>query len=383
MWVVRAHMLRVAGAFLLCASPSGCGGSALSVSWTARVANPALQGQIRGLIGVVRAQSCTGPEMFRTEWRRGRQGAAPPVLDPGTYGFEVLALDENCRVVASGCEEVILENDATAIVTSLEASTAPAECGQAMCDDGLCSGRPDAGALDDGGVLDGAVADGGLDGGPTDAGPQPRCPPTALVCETFDAEPVGWGREENGGGSVAISSARSFAGGASLLVTVPSGATARRILSLDPPYMEREFYARFYAYLEPTPVFGGFAVVFELFDTVSPNKTSFEFESDDRVQVFASGGEFESSSIDAFPRGQWICIQFEGRLEAGGGDGFVRVIVDGRAKASTRIGADTLSPNGFDELRFGVASSAANGAMQFHLDELAVDDEPVACLPSP
>ena len=378
MWVVRAHMLWAAGPILLCAS--ACGDDAIGVSWTARVPNAALRDEIRGLVGVVHEQGCAGAPMFETPWRPGEQGDPPPPLSPGVYGFEVVALDEACGMVATGCEEVSLESDSSVIVTTLNAAAGPPRCTPDRCDRGVCLPGADGGPPD-AGIDAGDPPDAGDDAG-NDSGTGPRCPADTIACETFDQTPVGWTLRETGGGTASIAASPTHAGAGSLAISVPSGASAVYVLPLDPPFQERTFFARFHVFLEATPRFDAFAVVLEFLDTASGNKTSFEFESDDRVQVSAAGGEFESSSVDAIPRGQWVCVRFEGRLEAGGGNGFVRVLIEDEPRASTRVGADTLSPNGFDEMRFGVASSPSNPSMQLFLDELVVDEQPVDCLPA-
>ena len=379
MWVVRAHMLRVTGAILLCSSAGACGEDAVALAWTATVPSAALLNEIEGLVGVVREGGCAGPPMFETPWRPGERGNAPPRLEGGTYGFEVMGLNRDCGLVASGCEEVSLQAGSSEdVVTTLSAAMGGTLCPSDRCDNGVCQQRMDGG-LPDAGMDAGQPVDAGADAG-VDAG-SPRCAPNNVACETFDDNPVGWELRELGGGSASIVAAPTYAGGGALQVAVPSGGTAVHVLALDPPFMEQTFYARFHAYLEASPRFDAFAVVLEFVDTATGNKTSLEFESDDRVQVSAAGGEFESSSIDAVPREEWVCIQFEGRLEPGGGNGFVRVLVNEEARASTRVGADTQNANGFNELRFGVASSAGNQDMQIVFDELVVDDERVDCLP--
>ncbi len=106
---------------------------------------------------------------LETATYRFARGEAPPVpirsLPPGTWGFEIEALDAECRPIGRGCEPVELPRSDGRISITLMVNTTiePTVC-RTACANGLCVGRDvDAGQRDP-------------DAGRTDAGPDASDP---------------------------------------------------------------------------------------------------------------------------------------------------------------------------------------------------------------
>jgi len=114
----------------------------------------------------VLAGGCEGDAVFFDAFLRGESASMPPRLDDGDYGFEIVARDAACRVVARGCEARTLPLGGELRVVAAEVSEA-AECD--ACIAGICE-QSDAGATDAGRPIEGDAGD--VDGGPAaDGGP--------------------------------------------------------------------------------------------------------------------------------------------------------------------------------------------------------------------
>lgn len=116
---------------------------------------------------------------------RFARGEAPPVairsLPPGTWAFEIEALDASCRPIGRGCQELELPTeDASVHIVVAPIPTEPSVC-QGACTDGPCvddgqgqddGSARDADAREDAGTTGDAGPGGGRagDAGPGDAG---------------------------------------------------------------------------------------------------------------------------------------------------------------------------------------------------------------------
>lgn len=131
---------------------------------------------------------------LETATYRFARGEAPPVpirsLPPGTWGFEIEALDAECRPIGRGCEPVELPSADGRVSITLTVNTTiePTVC-RTACANGLCVGpdvdagqrERDAGRSNDAGSgpadagdpTPDASADGGVpgDASPADGGP--------------------------------------------------------------------------------------------------------------------------------------------------------------------------------------------------------------------
>ena len=109
-----------------------------------------------------------------------RTDVVPPFgeIGEGTFGFEAVARDATCTVVARGCTSKTLPLAAgDEVVTVLESVVRAAPlCASSACTDGVCAPDADGGGADaslaDAGPVDaGSVDAGPVDAGPVDAGP--------------------------------------------------------------------------------------------------------------------------------------------------------------------------------------------------------------------
>jgi len=145
------------------------------LSWTFTV--PAeIDASVRGLQAHVIPETCiAGPQPERpreTASYRFARGEPPPVpirtLPPGRWGFEVEALDAECRPIGRAC--VLVDVPASSVLVPIQTITPEPSVCPGACEDGVCLGPgtgQDGQDADAGGT---AEPDAGPDAGPTDAG---------------------------------------------------------------------------------------------------------------------------------------------------------------------------------------------------------------------
>jgi len=108
-------------------------------------------------------------------------GAQPETLPPGVYGFDAVALDDECVAYAAGCEELMLPvSDGAAVTTTLRAlPSVTRRCPADRCMLGVCEETPRDGGVDADATVPDAARDVGVDATPctvTDLVPQSECP---------------------------------------------------------------------------------------------------------------------------------------------------------------------------------------------------------------
>jgi len=127
----------------------GCEGDA-ELRWDVRFADPMDGADVVAFEATITEGGCTGTEVYALQFRRSGfdEGVeVPPTLGPGTYGFTVAALDDQCRVVAFGCEGADLPDADGVVEVVLARAGGEAACAPSLCMSGIC----EAG---DGGVED-------------------------------------------------------------------------------------------------------------------------------------------------------------------------------------------------------------------------------------
>jgi len=115
-----------------------CSGGA-NPDWVIRFADPAL-GESASLVRArILAGGCASMDVVHEVdvLGDGPPERMPPLLDDGRYGFAADGLDDQCRVVASGCVEVDLPAG-DRIVTELDTGSGIAECPPGTCNAGVC-----------------------------------------------------------------------------------------------------------------------------------------------------------------------------------------------------------------------------------------------------
>lgn len=135
----------------------------------------------------VRRGGCSASEVVylsRGPVASWRPSAVPP-LERGTWGFAADAVDDECRHIGFGCQEVVLPGPTSVVTTRIEPMAPLDLCPDELCFNGTCAGRPDAGGVDAGPIVrfDAGAPDAGID-----AGRPSSCDryPDAVLCETFD-----------------------------------------------------------------------------------------------------------------------------------------------------------------------------------------------------
>jgi len=167
--VVRVGSGRCALFAVVVASIWACGPGDRALEWYVDFADPGVERDTVRLGARVIEGGCgMGDVLYQELFDRAGPSAVPPVLPPGTYGFEVVGVDADCVSVGRGCTSVRLPlADGEAITTVLVPSTGapPFSCEV-----------PDGAVPVDAALPDSAVPD--ADGGDTavDAAPGPMLP---------------------------------------------------------------------------------------------------------------------------------------------------------------------------------------------------------------
>ncbi len=120
---------------LIASSVAGC--RPHDLAWDFRL-DAGTRAATRGLQAHIRMDGCAGT---RVATYRFPLGGAPPVsplsLQPGTWGFEIEALDASCAVVGDGCREATLPTSDGSVIVDVTA-VAPSNPICPMCNDGSC-----------------------------------------------------------------------------------------------------------------------------------------------------------------------------------------------------------------------------------------------------
>jgi hypothetical protein len=157
-----------------------------SLEWSV-LAEPTVDtGRAAQVLGRIRQGSCSAEVLYESV--AGPDAEPVPVLPPGRYGFEAVALDTSCVLFARDCLDVQLplEDGATIDLRLAEVPEA-AVCEAALCDDGLCrpiGGDAGADALGDGGA---SCGNGVLDGSESDIDCGGSCDPCRFGAACRDA----------------------------------------------------------------------------------------------------------------------------------------------------------------------------------------------------
>ncbi len=134
------------------------------------------------LEAAVREGGCDGP-LRSTDIAPRSQSLDAQSLGPGSYGLELLARDETCAIVASGCTEVTLPREGAVRVelqTRAEPENCDADCRRTRC---MPSADPDAGTLD-AGPIDPTAPDAAGDSSiPVECTAPADCPCGGDTCE--------------------------------------------------------------------------------------------------------------------------------------------------------------------------------------------------------
>ncbi|MBW2462767.1 MAG: hypothetical protein JRH11_14040 [Deltaproteobacteria bacterium] len=126
-------------------------------------------GRIARVVARVRADGCAGDRLLYDE-HVSANTATVPVLAPGLYGFEAVALDASCTPVASTCVNLQLPlDDGETIELVLEAETGTPWCTADQCRDGQC-----------------AAADAGMDSGSPRCTNTRDCPAPPYPCAAYE-----------------------------------------------------------------------------------------------------------------------------------------------------------------------------------------------------
>lgn len=98
-----------------------------------------------------RAGDCAGPAQDQRVVARADAmslAAMSVALAPGPQAFAALVVDSECRVIGSGCTDLVLDAATPTIAVRVVAAVTPVACG-ADCPVADCAaGRPDAGTVD-------------------------------------------------------------------------------------------------------------------------------------------------------------------------------------------------------------------------------------------
>jgi hypothetical protein len=133
-----AAVRRALSALLLAvAGCSGCEADTLEIPWTYRFRDPALRATTVALTARVLRGGCGDeyPLQYREVFGLGETPPLPPRIGPGRWGFEVVATNAECAIVASGCTSTELppDGDATRILVTVDVgSGAPTSASTAL-----------------------------------------------------------------------------------------------------------------------------------------------------------------------------------------------------------------------------------------------------------
>jgi hypothetical protein len=161
-WMVRSEgaCTRVLITCLGSLALLGCSGPR-PASWWIEFDTDALRARAVEIDTTIRVGGCAGTAVAFESRFPVRAAMTPPVLGPGTFGFEARARDARCTWFAAGCTEVVLP--AAGATTRLVATT---ETLGTDCEDASVR---DAGPVD-------ARTEGGSDAAPpVDTGARPPC----------------------------------------------------------------------------------------------------------------------------------------------------------------------------------------------------------------
>lgn len=169
-----------------------CSSEEHSLTWRILFDDSSLEARAVGYTARIRVGDCSSDESpwLYDESFRGDRGPSIPDLQPGTYAFSAIAIDESCLRFAQGCEEATLpvQGDSQVVVV-LHGTDETSTC-DGTCVNGLCSDVVDA-DVEDADVEEADIEDAdydAVDGEIDDA--DVDLPPVDLPCGPMTAEIV-------------------------------------------------------------------------------------------------------------------------------------------------------------------------------------------------
>ncbi|MCC7537924.1 MAG: hypothetical protein IT379_16990 [Deltaproteobacteria bacterium] len=162
---------------LVASAPAACSSEPLALSWRFSFSEDVVRDRVHVVRARILGGGCASLDDVRYEAfarEDGRLPDPPPELGPGRFGFDGLATDTTCTVVAAGCVERTLPSEG-ALDVELSPVSPPRElCAASACSAGVCAG---------------GLRDAGPDlGPPSDLGPPPDLGPP-------DTGPIDLGRD--------------------------------------------------------------------------------------------------------------------------------------------------------------------------------------------
>ncbi len=154
---------RLLGASLLCIVCAACGKADRDLTWVVLFGPGVDTTRAVRVETRIYAGGCGGEERyFSVVEPLSPVGALPPVLPPGDYAFEAVALDDECIAYATACVERTLPLiDGGRVQVQLESAPGVRRCPIEQCARGVCES----------GTSDGGIRDATMDGMRTDSGP--------------------------------------------------------------------------------------------------------------------------------------------------------------------------------------------------------------------
>jgi hypothetical protein len=221
-----------------------------------------------------------------------------------------------------------------------------------------------------------AVGDAARDTSAPNDGPLP-CPPTAILCESFETAPVGWASEISGGG-VNVSRTTAFAHsgiGALEAQVVPSASSGRAALHRVLDGSAAALATRLWVY--PIEPLQSFDHVLTWFGT--PLSRFFALGGDEVANwVFTLGvppSDFvDHHSTTAVPVGTWSCVEIVRRLGTMSSGPTVQLYVNDALVLDDPIVENAV----YLELYVGLVRGAPVGG-HVVIDDLVVSDRTIGC----
>lgn len=328
----------------------------------------------------VRRGGCSGTEVeyiSRGPVSSWMPSAVPP-LGRGTWGFAADAVDDECRHIGFGCEEIVLPSPSSVVVTDIEPMTPLDLCPDELCFNGTCAGRPDTGVvrMDAGPIIlpDAGAPDAGTDAGRSDCARYPD----AVLCEAFDSPLMlrGWTTLGEESRLQLVPMARA---GLALEVNAALGAWAAVQAEFDTDRfgIGERFFVRWYMYIDgpeakvvPSGTFTSIALSSDMQPTDGPQirfaRSRFELDSPGTAGI-AAGLPFDA----------WFCAELEILLDPLMGS--VALSIDGGGPRMIS-GVQTLPTGGDVEMVLvGIYSPASSAEARVLFDELVVSRDPIGC----
>ena len=282
-----------------------------------------------------------------------------------------------CDEIAQVCRRGARDGGGEAAVPGMDA---------AATDGGVAedAARLDVPDRDGGGPDSGGVDAGDTDSGGTDAGLDDTACDDALsgvlFCDGFETAGFpGWDTTRETDGRVTRATGTTWRGAGALRAETLAPAGQANLFTLALPAVgSGELWARVYLFVPSGAAFVDVNVL-SLHEDASPFLgVAFGVRDGERPYVFAST---ESASYAAptvrLVRDRWICVLLHVTVDDTAGA--VELSLDGDV-AVARTAIDTRPGAGFSYLVAGIGySDPAQPPIEIYLDELAVDDAPLAC----